>query len=73
MFVGFGILCNLENPLEMSDDYGFRPRKGFGKDGEPMGNRWGTAGERGGNRGVFLGNLIFPHKENMVFHALEGS
>ena len=57
----------------MSDDYGFRPRKGFGKDGEPMGNRWGTAGERGGNRGVFLGNLIFPVKKSMVFHVFEGS
>ena len=57
----------------MSDDYGFRPRKGFGKDGEPMGNRWGTTGERGGNRGVFLGNLIFPLEKSMVFHAFEGS
>ena len=44
-----------------------------GKGLEKMGSRWGTAGEPGGNRGVFLGNLIFPHKENMVFHALEGS
>ena len=35
----------------MSDDYGFRPRKGFGKDGEPLGNPAGTE--------VFFGGTSF--------------
>ena len=55
-FSGFGVLCNLENPFEMLDDYGFRPRKGFGKDGEPLGNPAGTE--------VSFGEPRFSAQEN---------